>query len=98
MGAIPVMAPKHQDHLLRSSSVVQSVQYGARSILYRTFDVNATEVLRLSYRPTEIKSGEVAIQTRADLNGQGYILTRLPEGDYILRLRHTGSADVQIKR
>ena len=97
MGAIPVLAPKHQDHLLHSSSVVQSVQYGGRSTLYRTFDVDATEVLRLSYRPKEIKSGAVAIQTRPDLNEQGYMLTRLPDGDYILRLRHRDSADVQIK-
>jgi hypothetical protein len=36
LGAIPTLAPQHQDHLLRSSSVVQTVQYGKRSIQYRT--------------------------------------------------------------
>ena len=36
LGAIPTFAPQHQDHLLRSSSVVQAVQYGKHSIQYRT--------------------------------------------------------------
>ena len=69
LGAIPTLAPQHQDHLLRSSSVVQTVQYGKRSIQYRTFDSGATEVLRLTYKPTEVRAGGTSINLRTDPEG-----------------------------
>ncbi len=96
LGAIPELAPKHEDHLLRSSSVVQTVQYGSHSIHYQTFDPIATEVLRLTYKPTTIQAGGKAIRVRPDLKAQGYTITPLPGGDYVIYLRHTESGNVQI--
>ena len=37
MGAIPEFAPRGQDHLLRSTSVVTNVQYGLKCLSYKTF-------------------------------------------------------------
>ncbi len=96
LGAIPTFAPMHEDHLLRSSSIVQMVEYGRRSIHYRTFDLTATEVLRLTYKPAEIKVGGTSISIQPDLKIQGYTITSLPDGDYVLHVHHTKSGDVQI--
>ncbi len=96
LGAIPELAPKHEDHLLRSTSIVKTVQYGERSIHYWTFNPSATEVLRLSYKPATIEAGGAALSVRPDLKSQGYTITLLPGGDYVVRVRHTESGNVQI--
>ncbi|MGI9075691.1 MAG: hypothetical protein ACR2JB_31170 [Bryobacteraceae bacterium] len=96
MGAIPEFAPKGANHLLRSSSVVQQVAYGARKIVYRTFDANATEVLRLNFRPTNIRAGATVLPEETELRGESYSIRRLPGGDYVLHLRHRSSNEVNI--
>ncbi len=97
MGAIPEWAPVHENHLLHSSSVVQKVTYGTHSVAYRTFDKAATEVLRLNFRPGKVTAGGVALTERNNLKEQGYTLQRLPDGDYIVRVRHDKSGDVAIE-
>lgn len=96
IGAIPEFAPMRESHLLRSSSVVQKVTYGDRSIRYQTFDKSATEVLRLAYKPSRIAIGRSSLKEREDLNADGYILESLKGGDYIVRVRHTSSNEVEI--
>jgi hypothetical protein len=96
MGAMPELAPVKQDHLLRSSSVVQRVQYGEGSLHYRTFDKDSTEVLRLSYRPARITTGSHDLVLRDDLAGEGYTLESLPGGDYVVRIRHVHSTEVEV--
>jgi hypothetical protein len=96
MGAIPEFAPVGENHLLRSSSAVQRVQYGDRSLRYRTFDKGATEVLRLTYRPARIAAGTETLQERRDLGGEGYTVESLPGGDFVIRLRHVQSQEVEI--
>jgi hypothetical protein len=98
MGAVPEFAPIGQDHLLRSSSVVQKVKYGNRSVEYQTFDKSATEVLRLSFKPEHIVAGNTYLTEGSDLNQDGYTLQPLPEGDYELRVRHTGSNEIRVTR
>jgi hypothetical protein len=38
-----------------------------------------------------------SIRSRADLKEQGYTVTALPDGDYVVKLRHTNSGDIQLK-
>jgi hypothetical protein len=97
MGAVPEWAPKRQTHLLHSSSVVQSVTYGSYSVEYKTFDTAATDVLRLNFLPTTVTAGGRALMRRKDLREEGYTRESLPEGDYILRLRHDKSGKINIK-
>jgi hypothetical protein len=54
MGAVPEWAPRGEDHLLRSSSVVPEVAYEPRTVRYRTFDAAGEEVLRLSFEPSGV--------------------------------------------
>jgi hypothetical protein len=96
MGAMPELAPMKQDHLLRASSVVQHVQYGDRSLRYRTFDKDATEVLRLTYRPARVTAGAQNLAQRNDLAGEGYTVESLPGGDYVVRVRHVQSSEVEV--
>jgi hypothetical protein len=96
LGAIPEFAPVGENHLLRSSSVVQKVAYEDRSIQYRTFDSAATEVLRLRFKPARITAGDIALGARSDLEGDGYTVQALPGGDFVVRIRHSHSGEIKI--
>ena len=97
MGAIPDYAPVGQDHLLRSSSVVQKITYGHRTIEYRTFDKEGTEVLRISFKPVRILAGGTALAERGDLKEEGYTMRPLPGGDYVIRINHTKSNELIVR-
>jgi hypothetical protein len=47
MAALPDLAPDDQNHLLRTSSVIQNIAYSANSISYRKFDATSEERLKL---------------------------------------------------
>jgi hypothetical protein len=96
MGAMPELAPKGEDHLLRSTSVVRHVEYGKHTLRYTTFDVEGAEVLRLSYAPTRIEADGVTLPESTSSSGHGYTVTPLPEGDYVVRIRHVSSGEVHI--
>jgi hypothetical protein len=58
MAASPDLAPADQNHLLDSSSVIQSIAYGADEIVYSKFDAVSTEQLKLgAWRPGEVTGG-----------------------------------------
>jgi hypothetical protein len=98
MGALPELAPAGQDHVLRSSSVVQWVSYGRKRVAYRTFDRRAVEVLRLSYRPTAVFAGSRRLPLRRNLAREGFLLRTLPGGDVEVRLRHDRARLIRITR
>jgi hypothetical protein len=97
MGAIPEFAPAAENHLLRSSSVVQSVVYADRSIQYRSFDPVATEVLRLHFKPTRNTVGGTPLQERENLQKEGYTVQSLPGGDFVVRVCHTRSGEIKLE-
>jgi hypothetical protein len=96
MGAIPEFAPVGENHLLRSSSIVQKVAYGDHKITYQTFDAGAMEVLRLNFKPKRVAAGGKALSDRRDLGEEGYTLQALPGGDYVVRVRHQNAKQVEI--
>ena len=65
LAAVPEWAPADRDHLLRSSSIVQEIEYGRDKISYRTFDERASELLRVTEGPVRITSGGVALKAGA---------------------------------
>jgi hypothetical protein len=97
MAAMPELAPKGQDHLLGSTSVVQTVTYGPQQLDYSTFDPHAVDVLRLSYRPRRVLAGGAALPVRDDLLGEGYVLQALDGGDFVLRIRHDQARTIEVK-
>jgi hypothetical protein len=96
MGAIPAFAPMGENHLLRTSSVVQRIAYEERKIAYRTFDADATEVLRLRFKPARVAAGGKALGERSDLREEGYTIQSLPGGDYVVRIHHRDARDIEI--
>ncbi|MEW5980074.1 MAG: hypothetical protein AB1898_30130 [Acidobacteriota bacterium] len=96
LGAVPEFAPIAQNHLLRSSTVVQEVKYGEGSIRYRTFDDFGTAVLRLNFKPVQVTAGGKPLQERTDLNSSGYTVQALEGGDYVVRLRHEKAREIAV--
>jgi len=47
MASLPELAPDDQNHLLRTSSVVQKIEYSSAAIAYRKFDANSEELLKI---------------------------------------------------
>ena len=69
MESFPEIAPSNQDHLLSTTSVIRNVEYKAKSIQYRTFDLKSTEILRLQFKPKSVQCGELKL-TETDLPDQ----------------------------
>ncbi len=63
LGSVPAWSHPGEDHLLRSSSVVTRVTYGADAIRYATFDAAADDVLRLVSVPTLVRIGDRVLTT-----------------------------------
>ena len=84
--------PNRENHIVRSTSVVTNVLYDKGCITYSTYDAPAgvQEVLRLAFQPTTVEADGRRLKLRADLNGNGYSLAGLPNGDCIVTIRHDG--------
>lgn len=96
LGAIPEFAPMGQNHILRSSSIVQTVAYGDRSINYRVFDNAGTSVLRLNFKPVRITGGGKPLEEHKDVASPGYTVQPLEGGDYVVRVHHEGAREIAV--
>ena len=54
MAAIPEWAPRDENHLLKSTSVVSDIAYADKFIEYTTFDANSSEIFRLVSKPKSV--------------------------------------------
>lgn len=60
MAAAPELAPENQNHLLRTSSVVQSIGYGADRVTYTKFDAASDERLKMgAWVPKKVQGGSM---------------------------------------
>jgi hypothetical protein len=92
------LGASRENHIMRSSAVVNSIVYGKGRIDYSTFDAPAetVDVLRLAFAPKIVRADEHALQPRRDLNNNGYVLKRLPNGDAIVSIRHDGAKRITV--
>lgn len=61
MASFPELAPDHQNHLLRTSSVVREITYGASQIRFEAFDPRSEELFRIGAgTPARIEGGTLA--------------------------------------
>lgn len=88
-----------ENHIVRSSSVVNSVTYRKGRINYATFDApaNTLDVLRLSFRPRMILAEGKPLEQRSDLSSNGYTLRELSMGDCIITIRHDAATQIAIE-
>ena len=60
MASAPELAPENQNHLLRTSSVVQKINYAAEQIAYTKFDARSTEKFKLgAWVPRSVVGGKM---------------------------------------
>lgn len=95
MAAIPEWAPADENHLLRSTSVVQKISYKPKEIRYKTFDDDSTEVLRITSKPKGITVAGRNIAERKDLEAEGFTWEKLEKGG-VLKIRHTSGSELAI--
>jgi len=58
MASFPELAPDDQNHLLRTTSVIQSIDYGSQSITYNKYDAASTERFKLgAWPPKSVQGG-----------------------------------------
>jgi len=84
---IPEFAPPHENHILYSEGVLTKVQYGDKKITYTATDREGIEYMRLAFNPDKITVNGKEISKRSDLNGEGYILKDIGNGDYSLNIK-----------
>jgi len=94
IGAVPEWSPAGEDHLVRSSSVVQAIAYAPSDISYTTFDAQATDVLRLSFTPTEITQDGATMQQTQDTRQEGWVYD---SATGVLRIRHDHGSRIVIR-
>jgi len=61
MASDPGLAPANQDHLLRTSSVIRSIEYGRSRIRYDKYDADSEELFRLgSSAPASVEGATMS--------------------------------------
>jgi hypothetical protein len=95
LAAVPEWAPAGENHLLRSTSVVQKIKYTDKQISYQTFDTEAQEVLRLALKPASVLVNGIAIKETKNKQTEGWVWEPLSTGG-VLRMHHTKGGNVTI--
>ena len=92
------LGASRENHVVRSTAVVNAVVYGAGRVEYSTFDAPAStiDVLRLSFAPANVTADGQPLQKVNTLNGNGYTVKDLPNGDAIVSIRHDGAKQIVV--
>lgn len=96
MGAIPELAPKAENHVLRSTSVVTDVAYEEKRIEYRVFESDSIETLRTAFKPSSVMADGHALSASANTERDGYTIRALDGGDFAVRVHHTHAHSIVI--
>ncbi len=91
--------PNRENHIMRSTSVIQEVRYGKGKIEYRSFDApkGTEDVLRLSFLPTLIEADHRKLKENSASEKMGYSIDPLPNGDCIVTIRRDGRKNVVVE-
>ncbi|HWZ96292.1 MAG TPA: hypothetical protein VN025_00875 [Candidatus Dormibacteraeota bacterium] len=92
--AVPEWAPAEESHLLGGLSPVTKISYEQGSVVYSTFDADATEVLRLDFTPEFVTANGKPVTKRMDLSQTGYTFD---EKTHVMRVRHENARDIAIQ-
>lgn len=93
-----LFGPKRENHIIRSTSVVNSVVYEKNKITYSTFDApsKTSDVLRLAFEPTSITADGKVLPRRPNLKSNGFVVQKLSHGDCLVELRHDGATNIVV--
>ncbi len=94
MGAQPEWAPQGENHILRSTSIVPTANYGASRVAYTTFDKAGTEVLRLAFTPRSVTADGAKLARTEDRNEAGWSFDSKLQ---VLRIRRLNATSVLVE-
>ncbi len=94
-----LFGPSRENHILRTESVVRVVRYAKGRVEYQTAEAPAggEDVLRLAFRPTAVRADGEALPLREPPAGEGFVLTALPDGDWLVVIRRGGRREVVVE-
>lgn len=96
MATFPELAPEDQNHLVSTSSVIRNIEYSPEAIRYETFDNQAIELLRLTAKPKEIKSGEKTVSESDQASDRDFWNWKPLGKGGILKISHRQSGKITI--
>jgi hypothetical protein len=94
-----VLGANRENHIVRSSEVVESVQYGKGRIEYRAYAAAAPaeDLLRLAFQPRAVTADGKPLPRRTDSSRNGFTIRPLANGDCLLGVRHDGCRRVVVE-
>ncbi len=93
---VPEWAPPRQDHILYSAGILRNVSYAVKELKYTATTNDATEYLRLSFKPGAVTLDGESINRSDDLISDTYQLKSLGKGDYALIIKHKKAGNILI--
>lgn len=99
MASVPQWAPADEEHLLRSSSVVQDIKYGQKQIVYKTFASSSRELFKLNEQPAAIRAGgeELKLVDKLEDCSNCYTIEAVEGGGYTVKIIHNKSGKIVIE-
>jgi hypothetical protein len=88
-----------ENHIMRTTAVVNSVVYRRGSVHYSTYDAppGTTDVLRLAFVPETITADGQPLEQLDDLSGKGFRVAELVNGDALITIRHDGAKNIVVE-
>ena len=95
---LPEFGPARENHIMRSSALVNSVVYDKGSIVYSTFDApeNTVDVLRLAFVPDTVRADGEKLKKLHSLDRNGYTIKKLGNNDCIVTIRHDRRKNIEV--
>lgn len=93
-----LFSPSRENHIVRSTSVVNDVRYLRGGVEYSTFDAPAgtTTVLRLAFMPKAVNADGKPLRLISKPDRNGYTVKVLGNADCIVTIRHDGTKRVSV--
>jgi hypothetical protein len=95
---VPEWAPPQENHILYSEGILNNVIYSSGMIQYSATSDNATEYLRLNFKPETVKVNGEKIISDNSMNADTYKLRDLGNGDYSIILNRHKKGEVNIMK
>jgi hypothetical protein len=96
MAAVPEWAPRDENHCLRSSSVIQTIDYQKKHITYSTFDPSSVETFKLTKKPSTVMAGTTIIKETSATTSEGWSWKKCGKGG-VLTVRHLRDRSILIR-